>query len=182
MLKLSDGIFQNLVCFNPFIQRRINRLIALIVFMPLVAITVLGQTIPEKMTNKKLQQILTSESTKITGQTGNWQAVYKGIPVVVITDTAANRMRIIAPIIDEKKLTSAELKKLLEANFDTALDAKYALYRGVLWSTFAHPLGNLSTVEFKDALKQVYNLLRTYGTTYSSTNFVFGQEKKEQIQ
>jgi len=181
MLKHSDEIFQNLRFFNPFVQWRIGRLFALIVFMPLVAVTISAQATPEKMTNKKLQQILTMESTKIVGQPGNWRAVYKGIPVIVITDTAANRMRIIAPILDEKKLPSTELKRLLEANFDTALDAKYALYRGVLWSTFVHPLGNLTTDEFKDALKQVYNLLRTYGTTYSSTNFVFGQEKKEEI-
>ena len=128
----------------------------------------------DKMTVEKLQELLKVESKIIEGQLGNWQVNYKGLPMIVVTDVSANRMRIISPIIEEKKLTAEDLRKLMQANFSAALDAKYAIYQEVLWSSFAHPLGDLTEVELKDALTQVFNLVRNYGTTYSSTGVVFG--------
>lgn len=131
-----------------------------------------------KMTNERLQELLTAETKKVEGQLGNWRADYNGLPLFIITDENANRMRIISPIIEEKKLTAADLKTLLEANFDKALDAKYSIYQKLLWSTYAHPLGELTDDQFKDALKQVFNLVRTYGTSYSSTGVVFGAQEQ----
>jgi hypothetical protein len=98
----------------------------------------------------------------------------------VITDEQANRMRIMTPIIEEENLDGNDLKVLLEANFDRALDAKYSLYQGFLWSSFTHPLQELTVEQFKDALKQVATLADRYGDTYSSTDLVFGSGKSEQ--
>ncbi len=136
-----------------------------------------------KMTVEKMDKILKNESKKVGGQLGNWQVEYKGLPFIVITDVKANRMRIISPIVEDNKLAPADLVKLMEANFSRALDAKYSIYQKVLWSSYAHPLGELTENQFKDALNQVYNLVKNYGTTYSSTGVVFGetQEPKKEV-
>ncbi len=97
-----------------------------------------------------------------------------GVHIYLITDESANRMRLMAGVIEQSKLKQQDLVKLMEANFDRALDAKYALSNGVLWSVFAHPLRELEKEQVVDALYQVKNLVNNYGSTYTSTDFVFG--------
>ena len=74
------------------------------------------------------------------------------------------------------KALQLELKKMMEANFDRALDAKYALSNGVLWSVYVHPLKELQKEQLIDALYQVKNLVNNYGTTYNSADFIFGAD------
>ena len=62
------------------------------------------------------------------------------------------------------------------ANFDRALDAKYAISRGYLWAVFVHPLRELSEPQLCDAVHQVATLAENYGGTYSSSDLVFGNE------
>jgi hypothetical protein len=62
---------------------------------------------------------------------------------------------------------------LLGANFDRALDARYASGRGYLWSVFLHPLSSLTDSEFLDGVEQVVTLARNYGTSYASSNLLF---------
>ncbi len=116
-----------------------------------------------------------SESTP-----GRWKVIFMQRELFIITDELANRMRAMTPVIEEENLDSNDLKVLLEANFDRALDAKYSLYQGFLWSSFTHPLQELTVEQFKDALKQVATLADRYGDTYSSTDLVFGAENTEQ--
>ena len=92
----------------------------------------------------------------------------------VITDPTADRMRIVIGIVAETSLTSDRMKRIMQANFDSALDARYALAQGNLWSTFIHPLSSLSDEEFLSGLGQTLNLVATFGSTYSSGLFVFG--------
>lgn len=94
--------------------------------------------------------------------------------IQVITDPAAGRMRIVIPIVMETSLGPERIKRIMQANFDSALDARYALAQGVLWATFIHPLSSLSDEEFLSGLSQTLNLAATYGSTYSSGLFVFG--------
>ena len=96
---------------------------------------------------------------------------------MVVTDERANRMRIMTPIqkYDPKKEEDVKLAVLLlHANFDRALDAKYAINGGMLWSCFVHPLGSLSEGDLDNALTQVRTLRRNTGTSYSSTDMIFG--------
>ena len=92
----------------------------------------------------------------------------------LIVDESANRMRLMSPIIEEEKLSNEDLKILLSSNFDRALDAKYAISNGVLWSVYAHPLKELYKEQVIDSFNQVRNLVYNYGTSYSSTTVVFG--------
>jgi hypothetical protein len=63
---------------------------------------------------------------------------------------------------------------LLQANFDSALDARYAIAQDTLWGTFIHPLSELSDEEFLVGLAQTVNVVTSYGTSYSSGMFIFG--------
>jgi len=70
--------------------------------------------------------------------------------------------------------STEEMQTLLGANFDRALDARYCTNDNVLWSAFLHPLRDLKESQFMDALSQVISLSKNYGTTYSSSDLVFG--------
>lgn len=140
----------------------------------------LAQSAFDKMTNEKMGKILHRESQEVEGELGRWQVAYLERVLYIITDENANRMRVMTPIIEEAKMEDETMKQLLEANFDRALDAKYSLYEGYVWSVFTHPLSELTVEQFKDAMKQVATLADRYGSSYSSTDFVFGgQEQSE---
>ncbi|MGB0525231.1 MAG: hypothetical protein ACPGJS_19820 [Flammeovirgaceae bacterium] len=130
----------------------------------------------QNMTNKKMDAIIRKEAQKVEGQLGGWEFIYGNRPVMIITDDNANRMRIMTPIIEEKDMPEGRMKTLLEANFDRALDAKYSLFKNVLWSTYTHPLKELTKDQLIDAMQQVVRLADTYGSTYTSTDMIFGGE------
>ncbi|MBQ4822492.1 hypothetical protein J8M14_20660 [Aquimarina sp. MMG016] len=126
------------------------------------------------MTNEKLQEIITKNADTINGVVGNWQFVYKEIPMLCVTDAANNRMRIIAPIIESNNLDKDLLLDSMTANFHSALDVKYAIANGILWSAYIHPLKELSDKQLENAISQVYYAAKTFGTTFSSTELLFG--------
>jgi len=135
-----------------------------------------------QMTNEKMDEIIRKEATEVEGRLGNWNFTYGEIPVIIITDTNANRMRIFSPVVEQKNATKKDMQKMLEANFHSALDAKYCLYEGFVISIFNHPLKELTDEQFIDAMRQVVVLAHTYGTTFSSTDMIFGggfQEKEQ---
>ena len=82
-------------------------------------------------------------------------------------------MRIISPITETSKITAEQIFKCMEANFHTALDIKYAISNDILWSAFIHPLKELSQKQVIDAISQVYSSVKTFGTSYSSSNLIF---------
>lgn len=150
-----------------------------------LTVSVNAQSAFDKMSIEKMEKILhrvSEEVDKIPGNEdtpGRWKIVFMHRELFVITDESANRMRIMTPIIEEENLDLAEMKVLLEANFSRALDAKYSLYQGLLWSSFTHPLQELTVEQLKDALKQVATLADRYGDTYSSTDLVFGSSGEQ---
>ena len=156
-----------------------HRLIFLSCFL---AFSILGSA--QNMTNKKMEKILKAEAEKIEGKLGLWTVTYASTPLLIITDERANRMRIFTFVTDEKSIEGEHVKKMLQANFHSALDAKYAMQDGYVVSIFTHPLKELTEEQFLDAMKQVVMLAFTFGTTYTSTEWVFGggaeEEKKEE--
>ncbi|GAA3588727.1 hypothetical protein GCM10022396_02460 [Flavivirga amylovorans] len=125
------------------------------------------------MNNEKLSKIYISVSDSIQGNPGAWQFFVKETPLISITDTNHNRMRIMSPIADSNSLSDELIKAALVANFHTALDVKYAVSDGVLWSVFIHPLKELSEHQVKDAVSQVYHAHINFGTTFASTALTF---------
>ena len=104
---------------------------------------------------------------------GQWRFRIENVPIFVVTDTKANRMRILIGIAKTKGLQAALYERLMQSNFDTALDARYAVARGVVWAAFLHPFKTLSDAEFLSGLGQTVNLARTFGKTYSSGGLTY---------
>jgi len=138
-------------------------------FLMSIALTASAQ-----MNNQKLEELLTAQTDSIQGFAGRWQVSVDEMVMVILTDETNDRMRIIAPIIESSKLDEGLLLDCLTANFHSALDVKYAISDGVLWSVFVHPLSPLTEMEVTSALKQVYAAAATFGTTFSSTPLLFG--------
>jgi hypothetical protein len=90
-----------------------------------------------------------------------------------MTDENHNRMRAMMPVVQADALSAEDLRTLLEANFDRALDARYAIFNGALWSVYIHPFRELGEAQFEDALRQVSTLAERYGTSYSRSDMSF---------
>jgi hypothetical protein len=125
------------------------------------------------MTNERLGTLLHGLSREVRGEPGYWTLEAGERQVLVITDEGADRMRIMTPVAEEGSVPAEELPVLLGANFDRALDARYAAGRGYLWSVFVHPLSTLTDSEFLDGVEQVMTLARNYGTTYARSDLAF---------
>lgn len=96
--------------------------------------------------------------------------------MMVMTDEKANRMRMMMPIqpFDPAKEEDVRTALIaLHANYDRALDARYAVSDGILWSAFIHPLSSLSEEDLASAIHQVRTLRKNTGTTYSSGALLF---------
>ena len=134
-----------------------------------------SKTIEGKMTLERMNEIVRrlDPEAKIP-QPGSWQFTISERPVVIVTDIRANRMRIISPITKVEALPEGAMERMMQANFDTALDARYAVARGVVWATFIHPLAALHDRQFISAIGQTVNLSLTFGKTFSSGAMSFG--------
>lgn len=97
-----------------------------------------------------------------------------GVTMVLVIDERANRMRIVSPISELARLDPNTLEVLMQANYHSALDARYALSEGTVFAAYIHPLSELTDVQLQAAVIQVANLVLTFGTEYSSTGLVFG--------
>lgn len=128
----------------------------------------------EPMTQARLVDILIAvdPDTQVSGNQA--QLTIRDVPVVIIMDPVADRMRAVVPIRAEAGIDGDELRRLMQANFDTALDARYAIANGRLWSTFIHPLSPLERDQFLSGLGQTVNLALSYGTLYSGGGLSFG--------
>jgi len=128
--------------------------------------------------NDVLQAYLDAIFDDVEGDDGQWVLVFDDVEMTLISDEITNRVRVITPIVEAEGLEPQELRVLLEANFDRALDAKYAIWRDIVWGVYLHPLQELSRDQLISALRQVATLRHTYGTTYSSMGLQFGGEEE----
>lgn len=143
-----------------------KKLVLLLFLCPLFGIS-------QDMNNEKLQEIYTAVSDSINGRLGGWQFFVNNTPIISITDENHNRMRIISPIREANNLNEELVRAALVANFHTALDVKYAVSEGILWSVFIHPLKELTQHQVEDAVSQVYEANKNFGTTFASTSLSF---------
>ena len=97
------------------------------------------------------------------------------VPVLVVTDPRADRMRAMVPIRSAEGLTDEDLMRMMQANFDSALDARYAVAEGRVWATFIHPLSPLRDDQLISGIGQTVNAALTYGTLFSSGAGQFGR-------
>lgn len=126
------------------------------------------------MTYERLGRILFALDDQAQPVGRGFQLSISGVPMLVVTDPAADRMRAMVPLRPSEGLTAEELMRMMQANFDTALDARYAVAKGQLWAVFIHPLSPLKKDQLISSLGQTVNIARTYGTLYTGGALQFG--------
>jgi len=130
------------------------------------------------MTVDRLDTLIREKAKRVAREGAVWKFTVGEVGLLCIADAKADRMRIVAPIIPVAKMTGKQLQRTMQANFHGALDARYAVQGGVLYSAFIHPLSPLDDDEVRSGLFQVINLVKTFGTTYQSGGLYFGKGDK----
>ena len=119
-------------------------------------------------------RILTSCRSEDWILQNQWLIAYEEMKILVITDPTADRMRVMTPVTDADAIDEKQLYRLMQANFESALDARYAIANDMVWSTFIHPLSSLTDTQFFSGVGQTITLVVTFGNSYSSGALVFG--------
>jgi hypothetical protein len=126
------------------------------------------------MTGDKLNALIALIDPKTAREGNTSQFIFQDRLMLVVFDEAADRMRMFSPIGPAGVLEADQVKRMLQANFDSALDARYALANNLVWSIFIHPLSPLQEDEFASAVVQVYNVAESFGGAYTSGLFTYG--------
>jgi len=129
---------------------------------------------PNFMTNARLQSIIAGIDKEYRGDLGYWQFNAQDTIATVITDERANRMRVVVQVGPAENVDEELLYRMMQANFDTALDARYAITNGNIFSTFIHPLAELSDAQFISGVAQSIALAHSFGDSYNSGALRFG--------
>jgi hypothetical protein len=127
----------------------------------------------ELMTSAAISKLLDSYLTDLEGRPGFWRGVREEVPIYVFSDEQNDRMRLMSPIGELREMDSEILHVLLNANYDRALDAKYALRGLEVWAVCVHPLATLAPDDFASFIEQVVKLVKNTGTSYASSDLVF---------
>lgn len=150
---------------------------ALIISLLVMSTVAPAQETPQPegpMTMDRLAAIVLALDPEASQRGPTMEFTINDVPVVVIADPRADRMRAMVPIRSVEDLDAAELLRLMQANFDSALDARYAVAQGRLWGVFIHPLSPLERDQLISGLAQTVNVALSYGQSYSGGASVFG--------
>ncbi len=126
------------------------------------------------MTLDTVSRLLDRLLAEKEGSDGFWHGQRDGVTLYVVADEEHDRMRIMAPIGEMRRADPGFLSILLQANFDRALDAKYAMRKRELWSVFMHPMSTLVPDDLGTFMDQVAKLVQNTGSTYASSELIFG--------
>lgn len=126
------------------------------------------------MTGERLQELIERIDPQLESSANGARFSIDEREIYLVFDQSANRMRVMTPIARTDSLKPDELTRMLQANFDSALDARYAIANEVVWSVYIHPLAELTETQFASALAQVVTAAATYGGSYSSGALIYG--------
>lgn len=133
------------------------------------------------MTVAKIKKIINEIAEEVKEEeNGNLSFYYNGATLVLLSDSAANRMRIVSPVIEANRLTQEHIIASLISNYHLALDARYAIGDGILYSVYIHPLKELTETQLLSAVRQVATLKNTFGNGYTSGEMSFGVEEPQE--
>ena len=134
------------------------------------------------MTYERLGRIIFALDPEAQPRGDMFEMRVGGQMAIVVTDRLADRMRVMVPIREAQGLSEADLRRMMQANFDTALDARYAVANGILWSAYIHPLSPLEKDQFISGLVQTVTAAETYGTFYTGGSVQFGEGDSNDLQ
>ncbi|MEL7022912.1 MAG: type III secretion system chaperone [Pseudomonadota bacterium] len=129
---------------------------------------------PQQMSIDRIETIIGRVDENYERNQNNIIFTFADYEILLVSDPAADRMRVMIPVNPADALDEEELLRLMQANFDSALDARYAIANGMLWSTFIHRLSSLTEEDLLSGIGQTINTADTFGTSYSSGELVFG--------
>ena len=138
--------------------------------------------VTQPMTAARLGELVQRIDPSAIAEGPAWRFVVDDFDLMLVYDIAADRMRVMVAINDAGALPPEELVRLMQANFDSALDARYAIANDMLWGVFIHPLSTLTDTEFLLGVGQTVNVAATFGRGYSSGMFMFGGGDSEELE
>jgi hypothetical protein len=147
---------------------------ALIIAATLTTTPLIAQEAEPHMTMARMAEIVQALDAEATIRPNGFEFSIDDVPVLIIADERANRMRAMVPISSVEGMTAEEMERAMQANFDSALDARYAIARGRLWGVFLHPLKELERDQLISGIAQTVNVAQTYGGLYTSGAAQFG--------
>ncbi|SMO88376.1 hypothetical protein [Ruegeria faecimaris] len=154
----------------------------LILIFTFLASGLSAQEAEPPMTYERLGKILFALDPETEPLGPGFQLTIAEVPVLVITDVNADRMRAMVSIQSVEDLSAQDMQRMMQANFDSTLDARYAIANGTLWAAFIHPLSRLERDQLISGLAQTVNIANTYGTLYSSGVAEFGGGDSNDLQ
>lgn len=139
-----------------------------------------AETEPD-MTMQRMARIVFALDDKAVARGNAIEFSISDTPVLIIADPVADRMRAMVLIRSAEGLGNEDMLRMMQANFDTALDARYAVAKGRLWGVFIHPLSPLRKDQLLSGLAQTVAVAQTYGTVYSGGALTFGGGDSNEI-
>lgn len=106
----------------------------------------------------------------VEAENGGWVFEREGVQLLAIVDRSREMLRVMALVSGAERLPADELYALLEANFDQAAEAKYAISHGRVWAVFLHQVPELSDSLLERAIGQVVRLAQRYRPVAGSGN------------
>lgn len=136
-------------------------------FAILAAFPLSAQEAEPPMTVQRMSAIILALDPEARSNQNQLYLTIEDVPLVLIADAPSDRMRVMAPIRSAEGVTEDDMRRMMQANFDTALDARYAIAQGRLWAVFIHPFRALEKDQLISGIGQTVNLALTYGNLYT---------------
>lgn len=111
------------------------------------------------MTPEELPTILTTlfgEAVQ-TLTPGSYQVETADFRLLVLLSDDQSWLRVLLPIAPAQD-AQPYLEELMEANFDSTQEARYAVHQDVLWAVYQHSYQSLATTDFADAVQRLLSL------------------------
>lgn len=136
----------------------------------------------EPMTGERLIEIILRVDPEAEVNGNLVQFKFAEVPLTVVFDENAGRMRAMVPVAEATDLGERLMERMLQANFDSVLDSRYAISQGLVWSVYIHPLETLTEVDFTSGLIQTVTAALTFGKEFTSGAVVYGGGDSSQLQ
>ena len=124
----------------------------------------------------ELKRLLLSAATLRAESDEGWEVERDGVPMACMFDETHDRVRVLAPVVGLEDVSPEQQAVVLEANFHTTLDARYATARGTMYALYVHRLSTMDATDLVSALEQVASLVHTFGDDYSSGALIYGPD------
>lgn len=129
---------------------------------------------PNPMTGTRLREVISRIADEAVAGEGQIIRFRIGeTTLICLYDESHNRMRVVCPVVPYGQVTAEQRDLAMEANFHSALDARYAVGEGILYAAFIHPLSSLAAEDLVSGIAQARQLALTFGREYTSGSLYF---------